>query len=185
MAPLIAPSITRELIAAPSSHWPINRGHEFALKPRRIDAASLVDLRHIRHVRLPPPPPPPCLLHLTVTFDHVSKPCRFNKGTDVGYERRYSRRRSNDGPATVERAYLHFPPLPSPPKRRVFERAIKPPNRSFRPETMRAGSTRSSTWNQEHIPGQYIFLARFLPMFDQINSFNDGKMVTSHETQYR
>lgn len=133
MAPLIAPSITRELIAAPSSHWPINRGHEFALKPRRIDAASLVDLRHIRHVRLPPPPPPPCLLHLTVTFDHVSKPCRFNKGTDVGYERRYSRRRSNDGPATVERAYLH-PPPPSPPKRRVFERAIKPPNRSFRPE---------------------------------------------------
>lgn len=113
MAPLIAPSITRELIAAPSSHWPINRGHEFALKPRRIDAASLVDLRHIRHVRLPPPPPPPsCLLHLTVTFDHVSKPCRFNKGTDVGYERRYSRRRSNDGPATVERAYLHFPPPP-------------------------------------------------------------------------
>lgn len=85
---------------------------------------------------------------LTVTFDHVSKPCRFNKGTDVGDDVIPDVHGS-----PLERAYLHFPPVfpLRRGKRGRFRARNQATKRSFlgnngRINAFRAPGTRQDFW---------------------------------------
>lgn len=164
MAPLIAPSITRELIAAElhtegPQEFSIGRDKSRIARESHVivDGTVSSSIFVIRH--LPSPFRFSPSARLTVTFDHVSKPCRFNKGTDIGDDVIPDVHGS-----PLERAYLHFPPLSfhyDVGNEDVFERAIKPRSARFL-ETM-AGSTRSGRLEQDKISGH--ILGEILPKF--------------------
>lgn len=96
---------------------------------------------------------------LTVTFDHVSKPCRFNKGTDVGDDVIPDVHGS-----PLERAYLHFPPVF--PLRRGKRGRFRARNQA----TKRSFLGNNGRINAFRAPGTTRFLDIFLARFYQTSA---------------